>query len=157
MKYEDMTDNELNALAATKIMGWQKTIYNIDRIPPFTWWMDKKIKTEDHSGAIMHRKDWNPTNPDSNQIQNYIFPVLMKKYGNKIYWRISGMFEGIFVGFYKCEPWSPEKRNVTTAYEWCGLKPKHLIPIYENFSVTYETLNKTTLIACLRAMEKLNK
>jgi len=108
------------------------------------------------SDGIMFGEDWNPTDPNSNQATAYILKALMERYGNDIYWRVTGMFQDIYIGIFERRPWKSEYKSITTAWEWRQKKPAHLDLIYENWNVDYKTINKAIVIASLTTWDYFN-
>jgi len=77
--YKDKSPEELNKLLATRICGWHEDIDRaVKYAPELKWWVDDKLMTDIHTGIVMLQSDWNPCDPNSAQIQNYVIPVLLK-------------------------------------------------------------------------------
>ncbi len=115
MNYQEMTDGDLDKLAATEIMGylWIHKGWNRDG----EWHIDSS---------------WNPTHPDSNQAERYLFPKLIEKELNQI---------------------------LVTLNPWDGfmvqIGPMATGPISEQTCGDIEKANRAKVIACLEAWDKL--
>jgi len=145
--YQDLTNEELNKLAA-EMVGWierlaKDTDYGTgDQYGRHFCWAepyDGKYKYSfrfftqclDHE-TMLENEYWNPTHPDSNQAERYLFPALAK---------VNAISCRSMLGDF-C---------VTIALIG-GDMVGQCCSITEN----EDQINRTKVIACLEAMEKLN-
>jgi len=123
--YSNMSDDELKQYAVETIMGWRST----DMIGEGPSWISGYYP---HIVIHMPFDNWIPTDPDSNQIERYIFPKLIE------------INEGldIDVGF------DSSGHNITID---SGLGKC----LADNFNDNLDQINRTKLIACLTSWDKL--
>jgi len=86
---------------------------------------------------------WNPTDPDSNQAERYLFPKLRVEHGMTVKVTIDDW--DLQISIYKLV--GGGQRN-EFCYKQVEFKDKH---------DTSPTINRTKVIACLKAMEKINE
>ena len=80
MNYSEMSNTELDNLAAEMILKWTRGGANAKGV---FWWRTETGNPKLPIDGIMLSNDWKPTHPDSNQADVYLFP---KFYG--LIWRV---------------------------------------------------------------------
>ena len=74
--YEAMSDGELDRLSAERFMGWHYTNMQCRSKPRLMGYCNET----GHSSGFTDERPWQPTYPDSNQVERYLFPKL-REYG----------------------------------------------------------------------------
>jgi len=68
-KYEDMDDDVLDRLSATRTMGWIQRKRG--------GFYSNYMHDETMKSIAFHQNLWHPTNPNANQCERYLFPKLI--------------------------------------------------------------------------------
>ena len=130
--YEEMTDDELDRLAAETFLDIRKALLTRCR-----YYVSNK-------GAATAINNFNPTDPDSNQIERYVFPKLRQLCDIQIEYDYSPSTKNVCWRFEICK-----KDCNYHDWSWFRWLDRGLCENYE--------LNRAILICALKAMDKLPK
>jgi len=142
MNYTEMTDSELDKLSV-EMLGGKKLSSPADYYSTTEFWyrVHHNLKRGDWCtfGFNSNSKIWNPTHPNSNQAERYLFPKFIEKgIRVKIDFRVIGPSGAYFISLFH-----EDEDNETLD------GPPDMTPFPEQ-------INRTKVIACLEAWEKLN-